>query len=438
MYSHPRRLIFASMLLVLSWSTSLFAAAIIITPSGDTSFSVQGSAMDGVAGIQLDISYDSASLATPSVTQGGLISGAMFAANTSLPGMIKIAIIRTSAFSGSGQIAAISFTNRQGTGGVTSANVTLINSSGTTVPGSVSITGGTVNSTSDQSSTPAVSQAQSTQTSQTTQTNQTTTNQTSSTIPTVIAPGTVTLPADMQQRAEQHPTPAATTIPASTPDAAPAPVQDNEPENQPSAKPIMDEKPVETPQYIVYKGILDRFKLYKGEKSLSAMAALFDKKIVQNIQQEPNLLISNGHDKAVLTIDIPASIGTSPNFAVNGGTLISFKQDKNLKGRWMVEILPTADALKVAVTIVVGSDEFEYPLTVTPPLKTALALDERGWEKFLKETGTPEVPLHDFNNDGIRDYTDEYMFVANFIIRKSTATKAADPAPAVTPPKPDK
>ena len=75
-----------------------------------------------------------------------------------------------------------------------------------------------------------------------------------------------------------------------------------------------------------------------------------------------------------------------------------------------------------------GAEEFEYPLTVAPPAKTALTLDESGWNRFLKEVGTSSAPQHDLNNDGLRDYVDEFIFVANHIARKSAPEKPASPS----------
>ncbi|MFA7403935.1 MAG: cohesin domain-containing protein [Pelobacteraceae bacterium] len=109
-------------------------AAVSLSTSSDSSYTVQGTEMNGVAGIQLDITYDAASLANPTVTQGGLVAGAMFAANTSRPGVIKIAIISSSAFSGSGQIAAISFATKTGSGGIISLASSMINSTGSQLP----------------------------------------------------------------------------------------------------------------------------------------------------------------------------------------------------------------------------------------------------------------------------------------------------------------
>jgi hypothetical protein len=193
----------------------------------------------------------------------------------------------------------------------------------------------------------------------------------------------------------------------------------------PAAKPVAEVKPEETPQYVVYKGISDRFKQYSGSKKLSDVAALFDKNVAQSISQNPKIVISNGTNNAILTIDIPSRISASPNFAVNGGTLVSFKQDKQQKGRWLVEVLPETGSVKVSVTIIVGAEQFEYPLTIAPPIKTALTLDEKGWNIFIKETGTAIAPLHDLNNDGVRDYLDEYILAANILTAKSTSAKPA-------------
>jgi hypothetical protein len=398
-----------------------FAASLSIIPSGDSAYTVQGAGMDSVAGIQLNITYDAASLATPTVAHGGLVAGAMLAANTSLPGLIKIAIISTKPFSGNGLIATISFASKPGSGGITSANVSMINSAGTAVPASVSIANASGSLVQDPSSIVALPFTQPAQPAQTTPTTTATTTAAPATTTAQTYPGTITLPTDQMQRTDSQPAPAP---------SSPTPATDGEPpaikiadQSPPSDKPAADVKPVETPQYVVYQGISDRFKLYNGSKKLSAIALLFNKEVVQTIHQEPAIVLSSGQNKATLTVDIPARISSSPNVAVSGGKLVSFKQSKQVKGRWTVEVLPKAGSVKVTMTIIAGAEEFEYPLTVAPPIKTALTLDESGWNRFLKEVGTAKAPLHDFNNDGVRNYMDEFIFVANYLANKKTPAK---------------
>lgn len=121
------------------------SATVSIAPADGLSYSIMGTNLDNVAGMQLDITYDSTSLSSPTVTQGPLVAGALFQANTSRPGVIKIAVISTQAFPVNGQIATISFASRTGNGGITFNTISMINSQGT--PLDSLATNSTVNST---------------------------------------------------------------------------------------------------------------------------------------------------------------------------------------------------------------------------------------------------------------------------------------------------
>lgn len=409
-------LIVRSLVALLLFAAPAFALpSVTISASGGGAYTVQGNNMDGVAGIQFDISYDKTVLEKPSVTQGILVKDAMFIANTtSTHGLIKVAIISTREFSGSGPIATVTFTSKNASPPLPSlTSFSMIDNKG------VALTASAGSATAEGAiSTPGVpfsQQAQ--QTSPSTQQQGTSPSSTSYTSTTPAPPtptylGTVALPSDQQQQQESQPAATVTAPPVYSGESAPTKIAE---QAQPAGVPAVDDKTVETPQYIVYKGILDRFKQYSGSKKLSTIAALFTTKIAQNINQRPAIVVSNGQNKAVLTVDIPGKAISSPNFAVKGGTLVSFKQDKQVTGRWLVEIVPEAGSTTVAVTIIIGNDESEFPLTVVPPLKTALSLDERGWNRFLKEVGTNEAPSHDLNNDGRRDYMDEYIFVAHYL-----------------------
>ncbi len=418
MYLSPlRRPLIAAALLMIFWSTSAMASATVsVNPTGDLSYTIDGMGMDGVAGIQLDITYDANSLNTPKVTPGSLVAGAMLSANTSRTGLIKIAIISTRPFSGSGQIASITFAAKTGSGGIISFTTNLIDSN------SASISAIPVNQPNESIApatilTPGIPFSQTQQPPQTGLPAATTTS---------AFPGSVTMPAELQQRVDAQPEPS-TTDPAFTGEPVPEAAVITE-QSLPSSAPAADAKVEDTPQYLVYNGILDRFKQYNGSKSLSAMVMLFNKKTAQTIYQEPAILLSDGHNRAILTIDIPSRITTSPNFAANGGRMVTFNQDKQSKGRWTVVVQPEAGAVKTTLTIISGAEEFEYPLTVAPPAKTALSLDEIGWSRFLEEVGTTTAPLHDLNADGVRDYIDEFIFVANHLAGKSTPIKPAVPS----------
>lgn len=62
-----------------------------------------------IAGVEIEISYDTNALSNPRITQGALLSGAMFIPSLNLPGSVKFAAMSLSAISGSGTLATISF-----------------------------------------------------------------------------------------------------------------------------------------------------------------------------------------------------------------------------------------------------------------------------------------------------------------------------------------
>lgn len=109
------------------------AAAISVTQSSDNSYVIYGSGLEGVAGIDLNISYDSALLSSPTVQQGVLISGAMLVSNTSRPGSIRIAIITPTDFTGSGPIVTITFASNNGATSLPVVTASLFSATGSLI-----------------------------------------------------------------------------------------------------------------------------------------------------------------------------------------------------------------------------------------------------------------------------------------------------------------
>lgn len=116
------------------------AATVAVAPVDGLSYSISGTNMVNVSGLQLDITYDSASLSSPTVTQGALVAGAIFQANISNPGIIRIAAISTQAFPVNGQIATVSFASRTGNGAIVSITTTMIGKTGEAIVSSGLVT----------------------------------------------------------------------------------------------------------------------------------------------------------------------------------------------------------------------------------------------------------------------------------------------------------
>ncbi len=386
-----------------------FAASVTITPAGNSSYSVKGDSMDGVAGIDLTIIYDSSSLSTPTVTQGSLVSGALMAANTNNPGSIKIAIISTKSFSGSGEIATVSFTPLSGSGGITSASVNMINSKGSPVTAQVAVAGGTVVSPPPTSNVITTAGIPFSQTAVTTTAGSSTTAATTS-IPTYL--GSVSMPGDVQAKSDKRA--------VDTP-GTPVPVIEQQPAR--TADPPAEVKPVAEPQKqekiksTSYTSVLESFRMFKGVKSPDSCIALYTKEITPSVRQEPAIALSDGKTVLNLRLKLETTGDNSPNFFLNGAKMVSLSKDASLG--WVIVALPKAGAVQSSLTVMTDSDIIEYPLTLAPPVGGVSAV-EADFAAFLADSGAAK-PKHDLNGDGKHDYIDDFIYTANYLMKKGAA-----------------
>jgi len=134
------------------------------------------------------------------------------------------------------------------------------------------------------------------------------------------------------------------------------------------------------------------------------------------------VVLSDGTTHVRITATLTSSAEQAPNFALNGARLVSLTKDDQA-GTWTVEALPLTNATKAGLTILNGSEVIEFPLTVAPPVKVA-ASSEADFAAFLKNSGKTA----DLNNDGVRDYLDDYIYTANYLARKNGSATTPHPA----------
>lgn len=223
------------------------------------------------------------------------------------------------------------------------------------------------------------------------------------------------MPSDVQAKDD--------TKPANTTDV---PAQTTEPE---ATKPIeapAEEKPVLKPQkpenanITSYKGTLENFRAYKGKKSPANLIALFNKNIAPTIRQEPALAPSDGKTLVKILTKLETTDDKLPNFALNGAKLISLNRD-NASFTWIIEVLPQANIMQSSLTILTDSDRIEYPLTLAPPIK-GVSPSEADFVVFLKDSGAA-TPKRDLNGDAKHDYLDDFIYTANYLMRKGATGK---------------
>ncbi|GFE60415.1 cohesin domain-containing protein [Geobacter sp. AOG2] len=424
MTPHIRPIVTAAILLLLSASLAL-GASVSVTSQGNGVYTVQASDMDGVSGFDLVLNYDATVLASPSISQGALVSGAMFAANPNYSKTsIKIAAVSTKSFSGSGPIATITFGTHSGTGSVTVASFSPINSSGATVSGSIT-TGDTTSSdttgTTSNETTSSNTNRGSNGTSGTTTTNTTTTGNSG---PTYL--GTVTMPSDSQSQHETKTPPSPAPEGSAKPAEAPTP---SATEAAPTIEtPAVNEtaaaktKKAETIATASNTAVLERFRAYKGEKTPAILIALFKEQISASFRQEPFVALSDGTTTVTIAADLSAESGGSPNFALNGAKLVSLRKS-DTSPTWYIEALPTKGVLSASLMVLSENHVTEYPLTIAPAIKNA-ASTEVEFATFLKDAAKTPAQ-HDLNGDGRYDGIDDYIYAANYLARQMKAQTIA-------------
>ena len=407
--------------LFMSGSAAVFGAVLTVSSTGNGTFAVQGAGLVDVAGINATIIYDTATLANPRVSQGGLITGAMMVPDTNSPGTIRIVIVTTQKISGNGSIASIRFDKKGGSSGtILSLNAKMISVNGVSLPVQTQVNNPAVESVpSDTTNTTAT-------TGTTTQTSRAAPDNTSTAPgPKYLGQSGVNLPSETGETIQQEQAPEASPNQVSpegneTQTLAPETESQTEPKNsnpQPSAS-------VPGKKFVVYKSVLDRFREYNGENSVKSLVALFTKETMPGISQEPDIGLSDGKTSVTVSVRAPATGIVAPNFVLKGAKLVSMKMDGDT---WVIQALPDRNVYQAAITILNSGSMVEVPLTVAPLIDSKIfttgTLDEAAFNLFIKERGTEKAPRFDLNGDGVRNYIDDYIFTANFIVKRDSANK---------------
>lgn len=180
--------------------------------------------------------------------------------------------------------------------------------------------------------------------------------------------------------------------------------------------------------------VLERFRTHNGSRTPLTLTALFAAPETAAIRQLPEVALSDGITTMKISIARGSQNNIAPNVAFEGAKLISLKQNNG--DEWDIEALPAAGTWKVSLLLQTDSITREIPLTVAPALPAGTDFSEKGFIAFLGGPTPPSQPLLDLNNDGRRDYLDDYIFTANYLVNLRLAAdipNAAQPTESQIP-----
>ena len=408
------RLLMLTALVLLPLSAFAAPKLSISSPSADGStFVLRGEQMDGVAGLEVRIGYDGATLKNPRVSMGALASGTVNAVNPTNP--IRMALVGTRGMSGSGIIATITFDR---TGSSLGSITSLTGSAhGGNPPQTIPMASSSIINPVAAAGTGTPQENPYTDTNQNVDTDK---NRNVDTTGRTMVGGTLTLPG--QEPSENNGAAPKTAQTESDEhrlqrdDAAPVPQDEREPaETKPPQQDITTPKPVVS--------VLERFRQFQGEKTVQNLISLFRQDPSDRFTQVPPIGISDG--KATVTLAIAMNTGDrAPNFAFTAARYVALHR---IDEGWEIEARPDKGAVKAGVSMLYNNLVQEFPITVAPKVDLVPGkprpVTEADFNAFLKNRGSVGAQKHDLNSDGRRDYLDDYIFTANYLVQMEEQAK---------------
>jgi hypothetical protein len=198
------------------------------------------------------------------------------------------------------------------------------------------------------------------------------------------------------------------------------PKKEPQPAAPPSAEPVKPEpaivkEEVATPKK--YQAVLELFRSFDSQPSIEAFTALFAKR-ESDYSQEPGIAIADG--KSTVRIVLSNLSGeTAPNFAFTSARAVSVTKKGDA---WVIAAEPGSGTLTAGITVLSEDRLTEFPLTTSPYVDVDLdrsgVITEADFMLYLKERGKTTGLKFDLNRDGRRDYIDDFIFTANYLVSK--------------------
>jgi hypothetical protein len=157
------------------------------------------------------------------------------------------------------------------------------------------------------------------------------------------------------------------------------------------------------------ESVLERFKTFRGEKSLGSFSALFGNKNSVRVKQEPAVAISDGRSMVFVRIEMPQDVAHPIGIALSDARLLSKESgDKKI----LITVLPREGTWDPRLVIISGQHMIDYPLVVAPPVALAEGLRADTFLEALQAYILNQPPA--LQREETR-YISEYIFTANYL-----------------------
>lgn len=421
------------------------ATPVTIALTGPSTYTVTVTDLPESSGIELSILYDTDTLESPHVQYGGLVASAFSKqANVSTAGVVRIYIFASDAIKGTGMLASILFTKKTGTQaklkGFTADVYSLAYSRipiNPIIDGNAAASGPTSPLAQDNPVNVVNPSGNTIGTATQSYTGNTATNTTANSTPGYT--GSISL-SDPSQQSEQK---------------KESKIQENRSDSQSGSSqldsPILSAEAKEaTPaatahdsnnkdesrasRLHTFKGVLVRFREYRGQRTLKSLTDLFDahESKTAGVFQRPAIVVSDGKSLVTVSVELQHE-SDAPVFSLKGANQKTIKRIS--KKKWELQVLPQKGKYDVRLSVLLQGERIEFPLVVVPVLHLREAvmadLSAAELDALLAKPLKNNKPTYDVNSDGKQDYLDDYFLVANWLLKHQPGVERDGRRPAV-------
>ena len=391
-----------------------------IIPAGKGIFLLSGADLENLARIDVVVAYDTTCLVNPHVARESLIEAAKLGVDNGSPGVVRLIVTAAVPLKGNGAMATLTFDHiADSVGMITGLNGKVFDLNNVSLPVIFSITNPPP--PPDPQDDPPAQPDGTPQPSAQGSSASATANPSGVT----VWQGGVRMPDEEKNPVVRSDEP---TVPEPQRDTSAAAGEAPPPEAV--ASPVKRETVRSTePSVPEVQSVLERFRRFQGECTAGNLAALFDPRGTGFFRQEPPIALADGVQTVSVTIS-GVSGSKAPNFALTSARYVSCRRAG--EGEWSIVVQPERGALSAGITLITDGAVRTVPLTVSPGARVDLikpgTVSPADFALFLKERGTAGAPRFDLNGDGKRDYQDDYIFTANYLLARERAAHRKTPA----------
>lgn len=164
------------------------------------------------------------------------------------------------------------------------------------------------------------------------------------------------------------------------------------------------------------RGVLDRFREFRGPKTLAGFRSLFED-VDPCCRQLPPILVADGKKTVRLLLNGMEAAATPPRLSATGGKVLSVERGGDGE-QWTVVVQPDPSAWEVRIGGSFANAVVDFPVTVVPPIDVSPATLARITDGSFAASLKAFV---DRSQEG-EDYplwVKEYLFTANLLAARA-------------------